>query len=270
MQDEEPEIWNMPVTNSRRDAGAAGFQAKQLEVQDDAPIDDSWRQKQPRFSEGSDLGMDVQAREMAENRVAREARQKIDAILAEDETPQRRRMPQQPQQYRMKRTQGGGLGLEDLMEGMDPNEINSLIQHDDPMGGLDLEGMGGYDGYDDLYEDAAPQPQNTWGVFESTAKLKSGKTVRVWMVADEANGFEYKKPFRLEEAAQRVAGILGQSGNINDPRIKKVVEAHDQYVKLVSKGRKVKQAIQEGRKDLKPQYQQIREQIEGVSYVLGI
>lgn len=267
MSEEEPEVWNMKAVNSGHSASDVGLQARSMQVADDAPMDTSWRARDPyRIAESSNVAGDVIGRESQANQVAVNMRQRIEAIMAEDSPAPSRRTQSHPQQYRVKQTKGG-LGLEDLMEGLDQSDINGLVNYDNPL--YDPVGT-----LDDDFDDFGPtQKKSTpaWIVQEGVAQLQSGKKVRVWMIVSETNnGFEYKKPFRIEEAASRVANILNQTGNPNDPRIMKISESHDKYVKLLTKSRKLKKAIQEGRTDLKPQLNQIREQIEGVSLVLGI
>jgi len=47
---------------------------------------------------------------------------------------------------------------------------------------------------------------------------------------DETTQMSIPKIFRVQEPAHRIATILNQSGNVNDPRIRGILEAYDKHV----------------------------------------
>ena len=101
--------------NASDKAADQGYAVKQLPGSDNmesAPeLDARWRTKSPGAA--GELAGDVQARELAENDVAREARRRIIAIMEEDEPPVHR--PQGSPTGNIRRT-NPGLSLDDLMD----------------------------------------------------------------------------------------------------------------------------------------------------------
>ena len=232
-------------------ASSAGYQARQIQ---DGAMDSSWKHKgQPRhYTEGM---AESQAREMLENQKAIEARRKIQAILNED-----------------------SLSLDDLSAVAgnngnfdDPNLFEGISAEERMNLGLPPTGMP---------KRAQPQTQvrqpvveeieTNWTVVEGTATLTTGKEVQVWMVENTVTGMNIKKPFRIEEAAYKVAAILNRSGNVNDPRLKKVMEAYDQHMALSKQIRATKKLITEGHKDQKTKLMTLQAKLEGLNMILGI
>ena len=103
----------MPQYENNGNSASDVYEAKQLDGGDSMDgakeLDASWRNK--TISMNSELSGDVQARELAENDVAREARRKIMAILEEDEPPQHN--PNATDRVRRKNAQ---LTMDDLMD----------------------------------------------------------------------------------------------------------------------------------------------------------
>jgi paraquat-inducible protein B len=193
---------------------------------------------------------------MEANRQAQEARRKINQI----------------------NESSGGLSMRDLMDGMSADEIrrfsNGLEQFAQETGGQIYN-----QGYQEpneasmLMDEFAAEPRPTtgsWKVMKESARLRNGNTVPVWLVADEDSGMEIKRPYRIQEAAQRIAAILNQSGNVNDQRIKRVNEAYEKHIELMKQIRVCKKAINEGQTDKKKRLSALRAKLEEVNYILGI
>lgn len=260
-----------PVTGARiekgRSAKDAGWQGVQRDA-DNSAMDASWRQRgqsQISVGAGADALGAIQLREERLNSQAVIARKKIEAILAEGEAPQPRKKPQaQAGQYAVKRTARGGLSLEDLTEGLDQTQINATALGLDDLDAETRSILG-----EDLEEEVRA-PVASWLVQQATAKLTTGQTIPVWMVIESNSGTEYKKAFRLEEAASRAAAILNQSGNLGDPRLKKLVETHDKYVNLHKTVRALKKAVTEGAVNQKANLAQAQADLQAVALTLGV
>ncbi len=118
----------------------------------------------------------------------------------------------------------------------------------------------------------APTPaQGSWAAQKFAARIKGmSNPVPVWKVLDEDTGMEVPTVFRVQEPADRAAAILNESGNLNDPRFKNLIKAYNQHVALMKESRKLRRAIKEGKRSLKPRLQEILSELEGVNYKLGI
>ena len=272
----------MAYDNNGKSTQDAGYQVKQTDTTD---LDTSWRNKGI-----SDTACDLDnSAEIHEDEAMREAHRKIKAIMEMDggvdegdmggrppNQGQLRRRSEMPQQQ----PSGPGLGMGDLMEGLSKKDLARAL------GGVtDAAGDVATDLIHDNYSQENPneaslmaesygsKPRNTEGAWKVTkfgAKLKSGKTVPVWKVMDESTGMEIPKPFRIQEPAHRIATIINQTGNVNDQRIKGILEAYDQHVNLMKKSRILRKKIDEGQQDLRPKLQQVRSLLEEVNYKLGI
>lgn len=262
------------IVESGRLAKDSGYQVRQLQGED-VPLDASWRRRgkaQPRTESAADVIGDIDAREYREKERLLEARRKIAAILEEDEAPRAQRRPQQPQMV-MRQKPSGGLSLDDLRDG--------LTKQDFEMAHADLSGLSQQErqalGMDSgflrapvILEDEEPEAMASWTATKAMAKLTSGQQIPVWMVADPGTGMELKKPFRVEAAAERACAILNQSGNVNDPRLRRLIEAHDQHLQLMKTIRATRKQIQEGAGDKKQVLGQLQASLEQVNLILGI
>ena len=270
----------MSGSGGRKNASDEGYQVRQLSGTDqygDQELDSSWRAKMP--GGGGGMAGDVQARELAENDVAREARRKIMEILEEDDPPAH--APQQPARGTVRR-RNPGLSMEDLMEGLSPDDMATLGGGlNDAMNTTAVDLMqAGYLGEGDeaseLAESMAGRPQAPaepswdWVAVKGEATLGSGKKVPVWLVENTSNGMSMQKPFRVQAPAERIAALLNVSGNVNDPRIRQIHEDYDLYVKLSRQLRKAKQLFESGDQDAKKTGQRVAAQLRGVKQRLGI
>lgn len=267
--------------NRGRSTEEAGYQAVNR-VAENTDFDASWRNKTINSGHSEtarDVVADVQAREMSENQRLRESYRKIKALMGEDgdQPAPRRQAPQMPRQQAQPQRRGG-LSMDDLMEGLTQEDLQAFGSGFEQFAGevagnMYTQGYGEPDEATMMMEEMHSAPRSTggsWTVEKASAKLKSGAQIPVWLVSDSVTGMEIKKPFRIQEAAQRIASILNQSGNVNDPRMRAVMEAYDKHIELMKQIRTVKKQIQEGQTNKKGRLLALREQLEQVNYKLGI
>ena len=262
------------IHNDGRTANEAGFTVKQLDKTEDVDLDASWRAKQHRVmgENYADTG-DVQGREHDANNDAIEARRKIMEILGEGEDPLQ--VGRQPQRRQPQQQGGDGLSMADLMDGME--DSMDAATRDVAM---DLFQQGLIDEMPSeaamLAEQHAARPQqrpvsHDWIVEKYQATLKgSGRKIPVWKVKNKTTQMSMEKPFRVKEAAERIATVLNQTGNTNDPRIQGIMEAYNEHVKLMKHIRTIRAAIKEGRKDLGGRLTEAQDRLEQVNYKRGI
>lgn len=266
----------MAYENNGKSTQDAGYQVKQT---DEADMDTSWRVGE------NNRAIDVDnSAELHEDQKLREAHQKIKAIMEMDDgdagdmysTVSRR----QPVQEQRPARRTGGLSLDDLSDGISRDDMARA------MGGMaDAAGNVARDLVNDGMQQDVPnestmmaesygsEPRNTngsWGVEKMRAKLKNGKHVPIWKVVDESTGMEIPNPFRIQEPAQRIASIINKTGNVNDPRIKGILEAYKNHIQLMKQVRQLKAAITEGRGDLKPKLREVYDLLEETNFKLGI
>ena len=272
------------------------YGVKQLDGTDtygDNSLDDSWRHKTGAIR--GDVAGDVQARELAENDVVRDARRKIMEILDGDDDVAPQRRSQQAPTGRV-RPKNRGLSFEELSEGLDMQHENSLLA-DAGLTSDDLAELGlgvnaaadraavdlvqqGYVGEGgesaELAESMAGRPQAPaeptwdWVTAKNMATLRSGKKVPVWTVENKSTGMGMNKPFRIQAPAERIASVLNVTGNVNDPRIRQIHEDYDRYVSLSKQLRKAKQLHESGDANAKKTGQRIVVELRGVKQRLGI
>lgn len=263
-------ITGAEIDDSKKLAKDAGWQGIQRDV-DNSAMDASWRQRgqsQVAVGAGADALGRIQLREEHLNNQVINARKKIEAILAEDSTPvpprKVRTQARTQGQYTMRRT-SQGLSLDDLSDGLSPAQVNPA--HTSMLGLDELDS----ETRELLGEDRVqPKAAASWTVQAASAKLTTGQTIPVWMAVESQSGTEFKKPFRLEEAANRAVAILNQSGNLGDPRLKKLVEAHDKYVNLHKTVRALKKAVTEGATNQKANLAQAQADLQAVALSLGV
>ncbi len=259
-------ITGAEIVESNKLAKDAGWQGIQRDA-DNSAMDASWRQRgqsQIAVGAGADALGRIQLREERLNNQVINARKRIEAILAEESTPIPPRKSQTQGQYTMKRT-AQGLSLDDLSDGLSPAQVNPAHAAMLGLDELDSETRAL------LGEDRVqPRAVASWVVQAASAKLTTGQTIPVWMAVESQSGTEFKKPFRLEEAANRAVAILNQSGNLGDPRLKKLVETHDKYVNLHKTVRALKKAVTEGATNQKANLAQAQADLQAVALSLGV
>lgn len=260
----------MPDYENNGNSASDTYTAKQLEGGQDvnnAPeLDSSWRNKSPSMAISDGAG-DVQARELAENDVAREARRKIMAILEEDEAPQvvhgqqtghvRRKNPE----LTLEDLGAIGGGLNDAVNNVGMDIFQDGMMGTDNEAALMAESMGGQ---------SMAEPSWDWKAVKSMATLRGGKKVPVWMVENSSTGMQINKPFRIQAPAERIVSLLNVTGNVNDPRVRQIHEDYDQYVELSRRLRECKRLYESGNKKAAQSGQQISAKLRGVKQRLGI
>ena len=266
-------------SNQSENAADQGYDVKQLPGSDNldaAPeLDARWRTKNPGGI--NEVAGDVQARELAENDVAREARRKIIAIMEEEDEPPAR-VPQQAPTGQLRR-KNPGLSMEDLMDSDNRAAIGGGINDAANTAALDLFHAGYMDEDNEaaqMVESMAGRPHTPvettwdWVTVKAMATLQNKKRVPVWMVENRANGMKMDKPFRVQAPAERIASLLNITGNTNEPRIQQIREDYDRYVSLMKQARKCKQLVESGDQNARKTGTRVVAELRGVKQRLGI
>lgn len=255
---------DQPVNNGRSTKDV-GLEARQQEVSEGQPLDSSWRARGPTMVE-SDLLASAQNREMQEDEATRAAYRKIRNILEEDDSGSGGASTNRPQHP--------SLSMNDLMEGLSEDDMQQALGIDRVARDLVHDGYRGSDNeaamFAESYSAKPSRTEGAWNVNKMSGKLRSGKTVPVWKVVDEDTGMEFPTPFRIQAPADRIATILNSTGNVNDRRVKRVVEAYNQHVQLMKGVRQARQKIKEGQKGYKKRLYQLQDELEQVNVILGI
>ena len=238
------------IHNDGRLASDVGLNATQTTSRKDPDLE-----QRHRFARGpsqtpleSDRYGEVQAREMEEDRAAVEARQAI--------------------------KEAGELTFADLMGGIE-GQIDKAT--DDVARELLTENLTNPTPdeaalYTNSYARQAP-PRATshdWTVKKFQATLRGGKKIPVWKVFNEKTKMSMDTPFRIMEAAERIAAILNQTGDVNDQRIRGIMEAYNRHRQLMKYMRQLREAIKAGRKSLRPKLTEAQDELEQINYKLGI
>ena len=268
-------------------AEQAGLVAKRQDInkpEDSRLTDVNWGDIDPGSiarKSGMDVVTDVQARELETDRVAVEARRKIEAILAED-NPNPNSLQHQ---YEMTGTISGGNnsstfdelaatvpwesnpfqtftgGMEETVRTVATDLVHQGYQGQANEASLLAESMAG----------APRQQTGSWHTSKKAAKMKgSGKTIPIWQVIDEASGITLPKKFRMQAPAERVATVLNQTGNVNDPRIPRISESHDRYIRVLREMRNARKMLKEGNGEFESQLQDLQFEAEELGMILGI
>ena len=265
-------------SNTSENAGDQGYAVKQLPGGtnlDGAPeLDAQWRTKNPGSS--GEIAGDVQARELAANDIAREARRKIIAIMEEDEPPAHVRQPAPTGHLRPKNP---GLSMEDLMDADELAAIGGGINDAANAAALDLFHAGYMQDDNEaaqMVESMAGRPKAPaeaswdWVTVKAVATLQNKKRVPVWMIENRVSGMKMDKPFRIQGPAEKIASILNITGNANDPRIRQLKEDYDHYVQLTKQVRKCKRLAESGDQNARKTGTRVVAELRGVKQRLGI
>lgn len=281
-------ITGKKIHNSGFHADDVGLKARQLKGvrEKGVDMDASWRNRDPLMNphaQSSESFGDVQAREMDVNQVALDARRKIERILEEEAREQR----QNPQAYAQKQRQSrirqqqaqqprssAGLTMSDLMDGLE-GQIDAATEEvardllvenlSDPTPSEAALYTGSYAG-----EPKQRPASHDWVTRKFTAKLRSGKSVPVWRVFNSKTKMSMETPFRIAEAAERIATILNQSGDVNDMRIERITDAYKRHRALMKHIRQLREAIKAGNTKMKPKLMEAQDELEQVNIKLGI
>ena len=264
--------------NLGRSTDDVGIEAKQVTESD---LDQAWRRKHDRVSVGADGASDVQARELEENAKNVDIQKKIKAIMEEDDGGGLGARPSNKGTLRRGATQvksTSGLSMGDLMEGLSQEDLARVgmdIATDDAARNLVQRAYTeNPDEASMMAESYGRQPQSTngtWTVKKMGARIKgTERVVPVWKVLDETTQMSIPKIFRVQEPAQRIATILNQSGNVNDPRIRGILEAYDKHVTLMKEMRRTRKLVNEGRSEFTDKLERLLVDLEQVNWKLGI
>ena len=267
--------------NLGRSTDDVGYKAKQINEGD---LDQAWRLKHGRVQNaagGADGAADAQARELEEDAKIVDIQRKIKAIMEEDDGPRQGARPSNTGTLRRgppPNKPAPGLSMGDLMEGLSQEDMARVgmdIATDNAARNLVQQS------YTENPDEATmmaesygrqPQPTNgSWKVQKLAARIKNTeKVVPVWKVLDESTQMSIPKMFRVQEPAQRIATILNQSGNVNDPRINGILQAYDKHVTLMKEVRRTRKLIKEGRNEFNDKLERLLVDLEQVNWKLGI
>ncbi len=240
----------MPNKSDAKEASTLGFKAGGGNRHDTgADLDTTWRNK------GAGLhGIDLdESGSLREDEKMREARTKI--------------------------VETGGLTLADLgMPGAVSQQMGSGIERTATKVAQDLMHQSFNNQTPDeaaimaeSYGGTPTAMEGSWKAQKFSARIRGmSNPVPVWKVLDEDTGMEVPTVFRVQEPADRAAAILNESGNLNDPRFKSLIQAYKQHVTLMKESRKLRRAIKEGQQALRPRLQEVLGELEMVNYKLGI
>lgn len=186
------------------------YGVKQLDDKNDIPIDTSWKYKNPVRVNSPSLGI---CEEM-------ERRKNQDMISV------RRRIAEITEDFSALDIPTHQPTKQEILQEVDVSSLTYNPYEDDE---------------DDFYQ------ENTWVVEEFTAELRNGKEVPVWKVLDESTGMQFPKVFRLKEPAHRIKNIMNESGNLNDPKLKSIVQLHDKFLECRKQVSRSKKMLSEGK-----------------------
>jgi hypothetical protein len=114
---------------------------------------------------------------------------------------------------------------------------------------------------------AAVQPP--WRVKAYLGETRGGNQIPIWKVANAKTGSEIDKMFRIESIAARVAGLLNESGDINDPRALSLISVYDKRDRLLKEARLLEKTA-DGKPMKTERLNAIRAEINQLDYRLGI
>jgi hypothetical protein len=108
-----------------------------------------------------------------------------------------------------------------------------------------------------------------WQVRAFMGETKSGGQIPVWRVVNARTGTNIQTLFRIESIADRVAGLLNESGDQNDPRALKVIGLYENRDRLLKEARLLEKSS-DGKPMKTERLRQIRAEINQLDYRLGV
>lgn len=198
---------------------------------------------------------DVQAKEFEANRVVREARAAI--------------------------VETGGMTMDELLElgmsdgGQVAQDAAIVRRQMGAMSGMQPQ-MGAPYGQQSLmeqqpqsfYNQTPPQYNQSmgdgWRVVQNQARLKSGKSITVYMVEDALTGMNTGTKYRLPQVAEKIARVLNVTQNVDDPRVQMVESTYKEHVALMRELRNAKKAGNPNRVSM------IESKLQSVNTKLGL
>lgn len=190
-------------------------------------------------------------------------------ILMEDEELAQHLLPEELEAIRLMRAQRGGKPQRQpqrqapLTEAM-PNSMDGF-DFDMPQRTPDRQFLV----EDDVAPAPAPRRTVDWVVKNFVGETRGGAQVPVWKVINPKNGFSHQTLFRIEEVANKIAAILNETGNANDPRVVSIVNAYTKRDKLLKEAR-VLEKESAGKPIKSERLRQLKAEIATIDYRLGI
>lgn len=114
-----------------------------------------------------------------------------------------------------------------------------------------------------------PAVSENWRAKRYLGETRSGAEVQVWKVENTKTGSSLRNLFRIEGVASRIAMMLNESGDINDPRVISLAGAYEKRDKLLKEARQLEREA-EGKPMKTQRLRQIRAEINQLDYRLGV
>jgi hypothetical protein len=108
-----------------------------------------------------------------------------------------------------------------------------------------------------------------WGVKAYLGETRGGSQVYIWKVVNAKTGTEIQTMFRVESVAARVAAILNESGDSNDPRALSLINLYNKRDSLLKEARALEKTSN-GKSMKLARLSTIRSEINQLDYRLGI
>jgi len=115
---------------------------------------------------------------------------------------------------------------------------------------------------------SAPKPAATWSAKRFIAETKGGANIPVWKIVSSA-GFSQEKIYRVEGVALKIAALLNESGNMNDPRVVKVIADYDKRDRILKEIRTLEKEAA-GKPMKQERLRLLRGELTTLDYKLGI
>lgn len=119
-----------------------------------------------------------------------------------------------------------------------------------------------------LHTEGVVKAEN-WRVKRYLGETRSGTEVHIWKVENTKTGSSMKTMFRIEGVASRIAMMLNESGDNNDPRVISLVSAYEKRDRLLKEARTLEKTA-DGKAMKTDRLRQIRAEINQLEYRLGV
>jgi hypothetical protein len=113
------------------------------------------------------------------------------------------------------------------------------------------------------------EARELWKVKRYLGETRSGNEVHVWRVENTKTGSKLQNLFRLEGVASRIALMLNESGDLNDPRVVSLANSYEKRDKLLKEARLLERSA-DGKVMKSERLRQIRAEINQLDYKLGV
>lgn len=108
-----------------------------------------------------------------------------------------------------------------------------------------------------------------WKVKQYLGETRGGSKVHVWKLENARSGVKLDTLFRVEAVANRLALLLNETGDLNDPRVVGLVNAYNKRDKLLKEARALQKSAN-GKPMKSDRLRQIQAEINQLDYRLGI